>query len=242
MGEITTTRDGRALTVTIDRPAKRNALTTAMYRELADAFRQAQDDPDIRVVVLAGAGGTFSAGNDLGDFLDDFRADDAVRSFQETVLDTTAVLVAAVDGPAVGIGATVLLHCDLVYATERSYLQFPFVNLGVVPEFGSSLVLTRKLGRQRAAELLLFGDRLPARKARELGLVNEVLADGEALRTLVKDRVAALLAKPARSLRETRALVHGSTTVYDQMRRESAVFTELLDDPESKARIEAMRR
>ena len=236
--EISTAVDGQALTVTIDRPAKRNALTAAMYRELAAALRQAKDD--IRVIVLTGAGGIFSAGNDLGDFVGDFKADDAVRQFQEAVLDTKAVLVAAVDGPAVGIGATVLLHCDLVYATERSYLQFPFVNLGVVPEFGSSLVLTQRIGRQRAAELLLFGDRLSATKAQELGLVNEVLADEQALRSRVQDRVSTLLAKPARALKETRALVHNTIHPHDQMEHESVIFGDLLDDPDTKARIAAL--
>ncbi|MEV6604581.1 enoyl-CoA hydratase-related protein [Kutzneria sp. NPDC051319] len=239
MDEITTAVDVQTLTVTINRPAKRNALTTAMYRELGTVLRQAEA---ARVVVLAGAGGAFSAGNDLGDFLDDFKANDAVREFQEAVLDTKAVLVAAVDGPAVGIGATVLLHCDLVYATERSYLQFPFVNIGLVPEFGSSLLLTQRIGRHRAAELLLFGDRVPAGKAQELGLVNEVLDDAEALEARLKDRVAALLAKPERSLEQTRKLVHDTIHAHDQMVRESQVFGELLDDPDTKARIQAMRR
>lgn len=240
--EISTAVQGQALTITIDRPAKRNALTSAMYRDLAEALRKVQDDDEIRVVVLTGAGGTFSAGNDLGDFVGDFKADDAVRQFQEAVLDTKAVLIAAVDGPAVGIGATVLLHCDLVYATERSYLQFPFINLGVVPEFGSSLVLTQRVGRQRAAELLLFGDRISALKAQELGLVNEVLADPQDLTLRLQDRVATLLAKPARSLRQTRALVHDTIQAHDQMERESVIFGELLDDPDTKARIEALRK
>ena len=239
MDEITTVADGPALTVTINRPAKRNALTTAMYRELATVLRAARD---AGVVVLTGAGGTFSAGNDLGDFIGDFQTDDAVHQFQQAVLDTKAVLVAAVDGPAVGIGATVLLHCDLVYATENSYLQFPFVNLGVVPEFGSSLVLTQRVGRHRAAELLLFGDRITAAEAKEFGLVNEVLADAAALRTRVKDRVDALLAKPSRALAETKALLHSTIDPHDQLKRESAVFAELLTDPETQARIEAMTK
>jgi enoyl-CoA hydratase/carnithine racemase len=237
MDEITTVADGSALTVTINRPAKRNALTTAMYRELAAVLRDAES---ARVVVLTGAGGAFSAGNDLGDFIGDFGADDSVYQFQQAVLDTKAVLVAAVDGPAVGIGATVLLHCDLVYATENSYLQFPFVNLGVVPEFGSSLVLTQRVGRHRAAELLLFGDRVTAAKAKEFGLVNEVLDDTAALHARVKDRTNALLAKPARALKETKALLHGTIDPHDQLKRESAVFGELLTDPDTQARIAAL--
>jgi enoyl-CoA hydratase/carnithine racemase len=235
-------------TVTINRPTNRNALTVAMYAALAEAVNAADADPDVRVIVLTGAGGSFSAGNDLGDFIaasgsvagsDD---DKPVRHFQEAVLATTSTLIAAVDGPAIGIGATVLLHCDLVYATERSYLQFPFVNLGLVPEFGSSAVLPQRVGRVRAAEILLFGDRLTAAEAQEIGLVNAVLADADGLNAHVGARVAALLAKPARALREIRALVRRTepSDAHERMVRESAIFTTLLDDPETKARIAAI--
>lgn len=241
-------RDGAVLTITVNRPAKRNALTVAMYAALADAVGTANADPDVRVIVLTGVGGAFSAGNDLGDFIaasgtaSGAHEDQPVRRFQEAVLASTAVLIAAVDGPAVGIGATVLLHCDLVYATERSYLQLPFVNLGLVPEFGSSAVLVQRVGRARAAEILLFGDRLGAAEARECGLVNAVVPDAEALRAQVAERVAALLAKPARALREIRALVRATepSDAHERMLHESGIFTALLDDPDTKARITAI--
>ena len=246
--EVVSRTDGAVATVTINRPHKRNALTVAMYAALADAVNAANADPAVRVIVLSGSGGSFSAGNDLGDFIaasgsaSGREEDQPVRRFQESVLASTAVLIAAVDGPAVGIGATVLLHCDLVYATERSYLQLPFVNLGLVPEFGSSAALTQRVGRARAAEILLFGDRFSAADAREIGLVNAVLPDADALGAHVAERVGALLAKPAASLREIRALVRRRepSDAHERMVLESSIFAALLDDPDTKARITAV--
>ncbi|HEV3355541.1 MAG TPA: enoyl-CoA hydratase-related protein [Pseudonocardiaceae bacterium] len=246
--DVLSRTDGALATVTINRPGKRNALTAAMYAALAEAVNAASADPDVRVIVLTGAGGSFSAGNDLGDFIaasgsatarDD---DQPVRRFQEAVMASTAVLIAEVDGPAVGIGATVLLHCDLVYATERSYLQFPFVNLGLVPEFGSSALLPQRVGRPRAADILLFGDRFTATRAREIGLVNDVLPDADALRAHVAERVETLLAKPAGALREIRALLRVAepSEPHERMVHESGIFTALLDDPDTKARITAL--
>ncbi|MEU4667459.1 enoyl-CoA hydratase-related protein [Amycolatopsis sp. NPDC023774] len=231
-------------TVTINRPDKRNALTTALYTALAEALETAATP----IVVLTGAGGTFTAGNDLGDFLahDDSAAGDdtPVRRFQEALLATRAVVVAAVDGPAVGIGATLLLHCDLVYATERSYLQFPFTSLGLVPEYGSSFVLPHLVGPQRAAELLLFGDRVPAAEAHRLGLVNEVLADAAALEARVAERTAALAAQPASSLALTRELLRDTenTSVRGRMDVESQHFAKLLHDPATVANLRAKLR
>ncbi|MET7998466.1 enoyl-CoA hydratase-related protein [Amycolatopsis sp. NPDC005232] len=227
-------------TVTINRPDKRNALTTALYSALAEALETAATP----IVVLTGAGGTFTAGNDLGDFLahDEGGGDDTpVRRFQEALLATRSVVVAAVDGPAVGIGATLLLHCDLVYATERSYLQFPFTSLGLVPEYFSSFVLPRLLGPQRAAELLLFGDRVPAAEAHRLGLVNEVLADAAALEARVADRTATLAAQPASSLALTRELLRDTenTSVRGRMDVESQHFAKLLHDPATVANLRA---
>jgi enoyl-CoA hydratase/carnithine racemase len=246
--DVLSSTAGAVATVTINRPAKRNALTAAMYAALADAVDAANADPEVRVIVLTGAGGSFSAGNDLGDFIaasgsaKGHDEDRPVRRFQEAVLASTAVLIAAVDGPAVGIGATVLLHCDLVYATERGYFQFPFANLGLVPEFGSSAVLTQRVGRLRAAEILLFGEKFSAATAREIGLVNAVLPDADTLTAHVDDRVAALLAKPARALREIRALVRTPepSDAHQRMVHESGIFTALLDDPDTKARITAI--
>ncbi|HEX3782582.1 MAG TPA: enoyl-CoA hydratase-related protein [Pseudonocardiaceae bacterium] len=245
--EIAVGREGQCVTIRINRTDKRNALTFAMYSAAARALEDANADQDVRVVVLTGTGGSFTAGNDLGDFLSGDRTEGTgeqapVRRFQEAVLNSRAVLIAAVDGPAVGIGATVLLHCDLVYATRRSYLLFPFIDLGLVPEFASSLLLPRLIGPARAAEILLFGERLPAETANQLGLVTTVLPDADALTEHVAERVAALLAKPARALAEVRALLRtrGAEESLARMGLESAAFRAMLRDPDTKARIAAV--
>ncbi|MFI5798674.1 AMP-binding protein [Streptomyces sp. NPDC051677] len=244
--EISVNRTGAVATISIDRPAKRNALTLAMYAALADAIAEADADADVQVIVLTGSGGSFSAGNDLHDFQStpDNILLDAVLRFQETVLACTTVLIAAVDGPAVGIGATLLLHCDLVYSTHSSYLQFPFVKIGLVPEFASSLLLPRVLGPQRAAELLLTGRPLPAPDAAQLGLVNEVLPDRDSLHKRVADQTAALLSSPPAALRATRALLRDTDnlTTRERLAVESTAFAELLHDPDTVARISAMTK
>lgn len=239
-------RDERGLaTLTLNRPTKRNALTNDMYDALAATLTELNADSEVRVVVLTGSGGSFTAGNDLADFVSSVEKADSrpadqdapVTRFQRAVLRARPLLVAAVDGPAVGIGATLLLHCDLVYATSRSYLQTPFVDLGLVPEFASSLLLPQRVGPQRAAELLLFGDRIPVERAHSLGLVNAVLPNEEALREHVDSRVAALLAKPAGALALTRSLLRGypDERIEERSTRESAHFTERLASPEAMA-------
>jgi len=231
--------------VTLNRPDKRNPIGPATCGELSHAFAELKARPEVRVVVLTGAGGSFTAGNDLADFVSSVEGADArpadqdapVTRFQRAVLRARPLLVAAVDGPAVGIGATLLLHCDLVYATARSYLQTPFVDLGLVPEFASSLLLPQRVGPQRAAELLLFGDRIPAQRAHELGLVNAVLPDADTLREHVDTRVAALLAKPAGALALTRNLLRGypDERINERSALESTHFTERLASPEAMA-------
>ncbi|HEX4247774.1 MAG TPA: enoyl-CoA hydratase-related protein [Pseudonocardia sp.] len=233
------------VTITLDRPGKRNALTNDMYDGLADTLTTLDSESDVRVVVLTGSGGSFTAGNDLADFVSSVEQagarpadqDAPVTRFQHAVLRARPLLVAAVDGPAVGIGATLLLHCDLVYATARSYLQTPFVDLGLVPEFASSLLLPQRVGPQRAAELLLFGDRIPAQYAHDLGLVNAVLPDADALHEHVDARVTALLAKPAGALALTRSLLRGypDERINERSALESTHFTERLASPEAMA-------
>jgi enoyl-CoA hydratase/carnithine racemase len=234
-------------TIVINRPAKRNALTLAMYDALADALADCDADAATAAVVLTGTGGSFTAGNDLEDFIaGPYRPADGgeapVRRFQEAVLRARPVLVAAVDGPAVGIGATVLLHCDLVYATARSYLRAPFVDLGVVPEFAASLLLPRRIGPQRAAEFLLLGSKFSAERACALGLVNEVLADEGALLARAAEVGAALAAKPATALATTRSLLcgHPDQDVRDRYEEEGRLFAERLADPETAAAMRAV--
>src|SRR5882757_7646570 len=191
-------------TVRLTRPAKRNAITSAMYAALADAFASADADDDVRVVLLTGSGGSFTAGNDLADMAaNPPLGDDAPPlRFLDALAALRPVLVAAVDGPAIGVGTTVLLHCDLVYATARSTFRLPFVNLGLVPEAASTLLLPRLVGAQRAAELTLFGEPFDAAQAHRLGLVTAVAPDATALTALVAERARTLAGKPAAALRE----------------------------------------
>ncbi len=169
------------LTLRLNRPDKRNALTQQMYSELAQALRAATDNPDVRVVLLAGTNDTFTAGNDLQDFLlgSGNLLEAPVGQFMHVLLNFPKPVVAAVNGAAVGIGTTLLLHCDLVYVGETARLQLPFVNLGLCPEFTASYVLPRIMGHVRAAELLMLGEAFSAQTALSLGLINEVLPNAD---------------------------------------------------------------
>ncbi|MFN3596872.1 MAG: enoyl-CoA hydratase [Rubricoccaceae bacterium] len=226
--------DGHVLRLTLARPEKKNALTRAMYAELARALAHAADDPAVRVALLAGEGGAFTAGNDLGDFVADPPADDASPVFQflRAVSQFPKPLVAAVEGPAIGIGTTVLLHCDLVYAAPGARFQLPFVRLGLVPEAASSLLLPLVAGYVRAAEWLLLGEPFSAEDARAAGLVNDVVPE---VRAHALERARALAALPPRAVRQTKALL-GRTRrgpVAEAIRAEAERFTEALRSPEA---------
>jgi enoyl-CoA hydratase/carnithine racemase len=166
------------LEIKIDRPKKKNALTADMYADLADALSAAQAEDQIRVVILAGVEGIFSAGNDIADFVarPPLAPDAPVWRYFSALMTLEKPLIAVVDGMAIGAGATSLLHCDFVYASPASSFSFPFASVGLTPEGLSSLLLPLALGRQRSAALLLAGERLPAVQAWSLGLVNEVVA------------------------------------------------------------------
>ena len=217
-------------TVRLNRPEKRNAITSAMYAALADALCGADDD--VRVVVLTGAGGSFTSGNDLADMAaNPPLGDDAPPlRFLEALSTLPAVLVAAIDGPAIGIGTTVLPHCDLVYATRRSTFCLPFVDLGLVPEAASTLLLPRIVGPQKAAELTLFGEPFDAAEAHRLGLVTTVTEDAASLSALIEDRTAALVGKPVEALRATKRLLRDETTptVAARLELDRAVMQRLL--------------
>lgn len=232
-GDIEVLDDGPVRTVRLNRPEKRNAVTTAMYAELADVLEDCARRDDLTVVVLTGAGEAFTAGNDLADMAANPPVGDSpppVR-FLRAVHALPLVLVAAVDGPAVGVGTTVLLHCDLVYATARSTFRLPFVNLGLVPEAASTLLLPARAGHQRAANLMLFGERFDAAAARSAGIVTEVLPDGESLRRRVAQRCAALVAQPRAGLLATKALLVDETTstVATRLEHDRTVLQGLLD-------------
>ena len=227
--------DGGVLHLALDRPAKKNAITRAMYAALADALGRAAGDPGVRAVVLSGRGGVFTAGNDLGDFLLDppTGTDSPVFRFLRAASTFPKPLLAAVDGPAVGIGTTVLLHCDLAYAAPDARFKLPFVDLGLVPEAASSLLLPRAVGPMRAAGWLLFGEAFSAADALAAGLVNEVVADPTA-RAL--ERARTLAAKPPEAVRLTKALLRraDATAVRETMAVEGEHFTERLVSPEAQ--------
>lgn len=228
--------DGGVRTLVFNRPEKRNAFTVAMYEALVEALAAAARDPAVRVVVLTGSGAAFTSGNDLFDFMNTPPAgpDSPVFKLLAALVDFDKPIVAAVNGVAVGIGTTMLLHCDLVLAAEGVQFQMPFVNLGLCPEGGSSLLLPLLAGPQRAAELLLLGDRFDAAVAREAGLVNRVVPGAE-LRAAALGFARALAEKPAASVRVTKALLRQPTraAVHEALLREGASFVERLGSPEA---------
>lgn len=219
-------------TITLNRPAKRNAITMAMYAELADALAGATENPDIRVVLLTGSGGSFTAGNDLKDMAaNPPTGDDAPPlRFLAALHALRPVLVAEVDGPAIGVGTTVLPHCDLAYASARAVFRLPFVDLGLVPEAASTLLLPRLVGARKAAELMLFGEPFAAAEALGMGLLNAVAPDAEALREMVSGRVAALTGKPPAALAATKRLLRDEQagTVSERLELDRKVFQSLL--------------
>jgi enoyl-CoA hydratase/carnithine racemase len=235
--DIEVAREGAVLSAAFARPQKKNAITGAMYDALIEAFEAAERDPDIGALVLTGKGGVFTAGNDLGDFLavasresGDFPASRFVRKLAEF----EKPLVAAVDGLAIGVGTTLLLHCDLVYATPAARFQMPFVNLGLVPEAGSSLLAPQRFGRAKAAEFLLLAEPFDGHEALKLGLVNAVLPQGELLAHAM-GRAAALAAKPRAALLATRRLMRGDPeALRTRMAEEMHAFSAALKSPEAR--------
>lgn len=238
---ITSAIADNVLTLTIARPEKKNALTVAMYAALADAISVADDDKSIRVILITGSEDSFTAGNDLKDFLDNPPVDPSspVFRFMHAIAGAQKPIVAAVNGLAIGIGTTMLLHCDLVYAVDTARFQMPFVNLGLVPELGSSLVLPALAGRARAAELLMFGNPFDAAMAKDIGLINESCAANDML-PMAQKAAANLAAKPPAALRKTKALLNGDLSdVRDRINAEAKVFGEQLDSDEVKEAIAA---
>jgi enoyl-CoA hydratase/carnithine racemase len=231
----------RLLTIRMDRPEKKNALTRGMYVSMTEALAQAEADAGVRVVLITGAGDCFTAGNDLADFAAAKPGESSPAiAYLQALAATRKPVMAAVNGVAVGIGTTMLLHCDLVYASSSARFQLPFVNLGLCPEAGSSVLLPGLMGPSRAAELLFFGDPFTAETARQLGIVNEVCAPDElAARAQVK--ALQLAARPPAALRATKALLRHATAgaVADAMARETKQFAALLQGPEAKEAMSA---
>ena len=239
--EILVSRADQVCEVRFNRPAKRNALTFAMYEALGGALTEAQADAQVRAVLLSGEGAGFCAGNDLNDFLQTptFTTDHPVMRFLRTLATCSKPLLAAVHGQAVGIGVTLLLHCDLVLAARSAQFSMPFVALGLVPEAGSSLLLPRLVGPQRAAELLLLGRPFDAASAQSMGLVSQVV-DDEALLGEARALARALAQQPPTSLAATRRLLRGDPAeVLARIEEEARVFGAQLGSEEFRAGIRA---
>jgi len=212
MSDIITERTGNILRVTVNRPAKKNAMTSAMYIALADALNTAAKDDEIRVVIWDAAGDSFSAGNDVQDFLQNppKEGESPQATLGNALLNLDKPVIAAVKGAAVGGGTTLLTHCDFVFAGESAKFQLPFVNLGLVPEFGSSWSLPARFGYIRAAELFMLGQPFKAELAAEIGLVTRVVPDAELLATAT-ETAEKLAAKPIGALRATKKLLKRSS-------------------------------
>jgi enoyl-CoA hydratase/carnithine racemase len=233
--------ENRVAYIELARLDKKNALTAQMYAQLAAALAAADKDREVRAVLLHGAPDCFTAGNDVGDFLKrpPGGASPALGLF-EVLPNMAKPVVAAVGGPAVGIGSTLLLHCDLVYAAPNARFQLPFVPLGIVPEFGSTYLLPLLAGYQRAAELLLLGQPFSAQKAYEVGIVTQIVPENELLQK-AKEAAQTLAALPAESIRLTKRLMkkrHGAA-LAETIAEETRTFTERLDSPEAKEAMSA---
>jgi enoyl-CoA hydratase/carnithine racemase len=208
MDDIVTEQAGSILRVQLNRPTKRNAMTSAMYLALAGIFSEAANNEHTRVVLWHGAGDSFSAGNDLEDFLKNppGPGNFPQARLMEALVNFDKPLVAAVHGAAIGGGTTMLTHCDFVYAGESTKFQMPFINLAVVPEFGSSYSVPARIGHLRAAELILLGGPFDARRAAELGLVTQVIPDKDVL-ARATETAGKLAAKPPRALQASKRLM-----------------------------------
>ncbi|APW44151.1 enoyl-CoA hydratase [Rhodoferax saidenbachensis] len=230
------TADG-VTTLTLNRVDKKNSFTQAMYAACADALEAAKDDAAVRVVVFQGDVAIFSAGNDIGDFLSNPpKAQDApVFRFLRGLASFPKPILAAVCGPAVGIGTTMLFHCDLVYAGDNAAFSMPFVNLGLCPEASSSLLVPQMMGYHRAAETLLMGEPFMAEAALEVGLVNRVVPPTEA-NNIAQAQARKLAAKPLASLVETKRLLKKGqmAQVLERIDEEAVSFGRMLGEPAAK--------
>jgi enoyl-CoA hydratase/carnithine racemase len=240
--DILTTTEAGLLTLTFNRLPRKNAITAVMYQTMADALVAANTDTTIRAILIAGQPEIFTAGNDLDDFMKNSAPvpgmkpeDRAVFQFMRALIGCTKPVIAAVSGAAIGIGTTLLLHCDLVYAADNARFSLPFVQLGLCPEFGSSLLLAQVAGYPRAAEKLLLGDAFPAEEALAMGLISKVLPAAE-LRAYAETQAAKLAALPPASVRATKALLRHpcEKAVRAAIASESELFLQMLQGPEAK--------
>lgn len=246
--DILTSKANGILTIEFNRPEKKNAITAAMYQLMADAIRDGESDPAVRAMIITGKPEIFTAGNDLDDFLktgtgaptDGALADRPVAQFMRALSTARKPVVAAVAGNAIGIGTTLLMHCDLVYAAENAKFALPFTQLGLCPEFASSMLLPQMVGYQRAAEKLLLGEAFSAQEAHDMGLVSRVVPVAE-LAAFAHAQAAKLAALPASSLRVTKRLMKEGqeAAVQARMQDENRHFGEMLGSNEAKEAFNA---
>ncbi len=240
-GQVTLAREGAVALLTLDRPAKHNAITNAMYAALADALENAEKDPAVRVVLFQGEGDHFTAGNDMGDFAAQSKDSSIVAHsprFIKNLGVATKPLIAAVQGNAVGIGTTMLLHCDLVYVAPTARLITPFVNIALVPEAASTHLLQGRIGYARAYEMFALGEPVDGATAASLGLVNAVVPVEE-LRKKAREAALKLASRPAGSLSHTKALMRDTVAISAQIDREGAILKERLKGPEAREALTA---
>lgn len=228
--------------IRIDRPAKLNAITRDMYTALTRALHDADRNPDVRAIILSGNGDCFSAGNDLNDFLTQppSNTDNPVFRFVNALPSVEKPLIAAVNGVAVGIGTTLLLHCDLVYAGPDARFQMPFVNLGLVPEAAASFILPRLAGQRKAAELLLLGDSFSAQTALQTGIVNQICTQPSALETAFH-AAKRLAEQPIDAVIQTKRLIkqQDRAAIKQRIRDEAALFIERLQSEQARQALNA---
>ena len=236
-------RERGLLTLRLNRPEKKNALTRAMYSQLAEGLRLADSDPDINAVLITGSSECFTAGNDIADFIQQppGNLDSPVFHFMLNLLECRKPVIAAVAGAAVGIGTTMLLHCDLVYVSRDARLRMPFVNLGLCPEFGSSLILPRMLGHAKAAELLLLGEGFSGEQAAQWGIATEALGSGEAALAKAREMALRFESLPPEAVRISKQLMKAPDRelLRKVIEEEGALFTQRLRSPEAMAALSA---
>src|SRR4051812_34781028 len=242
MNEVLTERSESILRVTLNRPAKKNAMTSSMYVALADVFNDAAKDDRVLVVLWDAAGDSFSAGNDIEDFLTNppGAGESPQARLANALVNFDKPIVAAVKGVAIGGGTTLLTHCDFVYASETAKFQLPFVNLGLVPEFGSSWSLPARTGHLRAAELIMLGLPFDARHAAEIGLVTRVVPD-DALVATATETAKKLAAKPPVALQACKRLMKrfALERTVEAMKAENEEFASRVRSPEAKQALMA---
>jgi enoyl-CoA hydratase/carnithine racemase len=233
-------------TIEIARPEKKNALTLAMYQAMADALKAANDNPEVRSVLITGQPGIFTSGNDLDDFVQrppsigPDGGDSPIWAFMQALIHCEKPVIAAVTGGAIGIGTTMLLHCDLVYVSDEARLAMPFVNLGLVPEFAASLLVPLRMGYPKAAERLLLGDPFTGAEAVESGIANAVLPAGEVLAHArrIAERFNTMAPQALRTTKQLLRAPHREA-IHAVMLEEARLFAQKLRDPEAREAMQA---